>query len=179
MTTATPVRAGVGLDEVLAAKERRAARQADMLAHYHQPVISLTLVTPGEIKDSLRYRNTMGVALQMCDQLLWENRWQVLDRQVLWLPTGPEALWCVAHPAAEIKAHCATLEQTHPLGRLWDLDVISPQHGHVGRQSLGAHLRRCLICDAPAHACSRSRKHPVGQVVARVEKMIDDWFARD
>lgn len=44
-------------------------------------MISLTLVTPGEIKDSLRYRNTMGVALQMCDQLLWENRWQVLDRQ--------------------------------------------------------------------------------------------------
>ena len=179
MTIATPVRAGVSLDALLAAKERRAARQADWLKHYQQPVISLTLVTPGEIKDSLRYRNTMGVALQMCDQLLWENRWQVLDRQVLWLPTGHEALWCVAHPAAEIKAHCAELEQTHPLGRLWDLDVICPENGHVGRQSLGSHLRRCLICDEPAHACSRSRKHPVEQVVARVEKMIDDWFARD
>ena len=77
MTIATPVRAGVSLEELLAAKERRAARQADMLEHYQQPVISLTLVTPGEIKDSLRYRNTMGVALQMCDQLLWENRWTV------------------------------------------------------------------------------------------------------
>lgn len=164
--------------ELLAAKERRAARQADWLTHYQQPVI-LTLVTPGEIKDSLRYRNTMGVALQMCDQLLWENRWQVLDRTVLWLPTGPEALWCVAHPAAEIKAHCAELEQTHPLGRLWDLDVICPENGLVGRQSLGSHLRRCLICDEPAHACSRSRHHPVEQVVSRVEKMIDDWFARD
>ena len=74
MTVATPVRTGVSLDELLAAKERRAARQADMLEHYQQPVISLTLVTPGEIKDSLRYRNTMGVALQTCDQLLWENR---------------------------------------------------------------------------------------------------------
>ena len=84
MTLATPVRAGVSLEELLAAKERRAARQTDWLTHYQQPVISLTLVTPGEIKDSLRYRNTMGVALQMCDQLLWENRWQVLDRQVLW-----------------------------------------------------------------------------------------------
>lgn len=54
-----------------------------MLAHYQQPVISLTLVTPWEIKDSLRYRNTMGVALQMCDQLLWENRWPVLDRRAV------------------------------------------------------------------------------------------------
>ncbi|MGG5838849.1 citrate lyase holo-[acyl-carrier protein] synthase, partial [Huaxiibacter chinensis] len=51
--------------------------------------------------------------------------------------------------------------------------------GHVGRQSLGENMRRCLICDAPAHACSRSRQHPVEQVVTRVEKIIDDWFARD
>lgn len=29
------------------------------------------------------------------------------------------------------------------------------------------------------HACSRSCKIPVELVLARVEKMIDDWFARD
>ncbi|WP_434638767.1 citrate lyase holo-[acyl-carrier protein] synthase [Klebsiella sp. I138] len=179
MNTAMPAQAGVSLDALLAAKERRAARQADWLRRYQQPVISLTLVTPGAVKNSLRYRNTMGVALQMCDQLLWENRWQVRDRQVLWLPTGPEAMWSVAHNAPEIKAHCAALEQMHPLGRLWDLDVISPQDGHVGRLSLGLHMRRCLVCDEPAHACSRSRKHPVEQVVGGVEKIINDWFARD
>lgn len=121
----------------------------------------------------------MGVALQCCDQLLWEHHWPVLDRQVLWLATGPEAMWCVAHQAAETKAWCAALEQSHPLGRLWDLDVICPQSGHVGRQSVGLHQRRCLLCDAPAHACSRSRHHPTEHLVSRVEKMIDDWFARD
>ncbi|TCW13689.1 holo-ACP synthase [Raoultella sp. BIGb0138] len=179
MTTATPAEAGVSLAAWLAAKEHRAARQADWLTRYQQPIISLTLVTPGMVKDTPRYRNTMGVALQMGDQLLWENRWPVLDRQVWWLPTGPEAMWCVAHGAPEIKAHCAALEQSHPLGRLWDLDVICPQDGHVGRLSLGLHLRRCLICDEPAHACSRSRRHPVEQVVMSVEKIIHDWFARD
>ena len=50
MTLATPVRAGVSPEELLAAKERRAARQADWLTHYQQPVISLTLVTPGKSK---------------------------------------------------------------------------------------------------------------------------------
>lgn len=179
MAMATPAIAGVSLDALLAAKERRAARQADWLEHYQQPIISLTLVTPGEVKDSIRYRNTMGVALQACDQLLWQNRWTIEDRQVLWLPTGAEALWCVAHSAAEIKAHCAALEQSHPLGRLWDLDVICPTSGPVGRQSLGSGMRSCLLCDEPAHACARSRRHPVTQVVARVEKIIDDWFARD
>ena len=179
MTTLTPVRTGVSLEALLMAKDCRAARQADWLARYQQPVISLTLVTPGAVKDSIRYRNTMGVALQVCDQLLWQHRWPVLDRLVLWLPTGAEALWCVDHSAAEIKARCVETEQTHPLGRLWDFDVFCPKEGQVGRQSLNLTTRRCLVCDEPAHGCARSRRHPVSEVVERVERLIDGWFARD
>ncbi|ERK05331.1 Apo-citrate lyase phosphoribosyl-dephospho-CoA transferase [Pantoea sp. AS-PWVM4] len=179
MTMMTPVQAGVSLTALLAAKEARAARQADWLTRYQQPIISLTLVTPGAVKDSIRYRNTMGGAVQACDQLLWQHRWPVLAHQVLWLETGPEALWCVEHPAVEIKAQCVELEQTFPLGRLWDFDVFCPQLGQIGRHSLDLHTRRCLVCDQPAHGCARSRRHPLEEVVARVENMIDGWFARD
>ena len=179
MTTMTPERTGVSLEALLAAKENRAARQAEWLRHYQQPIISLTLVTPGAVKDTMRYRNTMGVALQACDQMLWKHGWQTLDRQVLWLPTGAEAMWCVAHPAAEIKAQCIELEQTHPLGRLWDFDIFCPQNGQVGRHSLDRSTRRCLVCDEPAHSCARSRRHPLDEVVSRVEGLINGWFTRD
>ena len=179
MTTMTPERAGVSLEALLAAKENRAARQAEWLRHYQQPIISLTLVTPGAVKDTMRYRNTMGVALQACDQMLWQRGWQMLDRQVLWLPTGAEAMWCVAHPAAELKAQCIELEQTHPLGRLWDFDIFCPQNGQVGRHSLDRSTRRCLVCDEPAHNCARSRRHPLDEVVNRVEGLINGWFTRD
>ncbi|MDH2914234.1 citrate lyase holo-[acyl-carrier protein] synthase [Kosakonia sp. HypNH10] len=179
MTTMTPERAGVSLEALLAAKENRAARQAEWLRHYQQPIISLTLVTPGTVKDTMRYRNTMGVALQACDQMLWQRGWQMLDRQVLWLPTGAEAMWCVAHPAAELKAQCIELEQTHPLGRLWDFDIFCPQNGQVGRHSLDRSTRRCLVCDEPAHSCARSRRHPLDEVVSRVEELINGWFTRD
>ncbi len=56
---------------------------------------------------------------------------------VLWLPTGPEAMWCVEHSAEEIKALCSELEQNHPLGRLWDIDVICPQAGLISRRAQG------------------------------------------
>ena len=36
-----------------------------------------------------------------------------------------------------------------------------------------------VLCDEPAHACARSRRHDTDLVVARVEQMIDAWFARD
>ena len=40
MSVDTPAQAGVSIDALLAAKEQRAARQADWLAHYRRPVIS-------------------------------------------------------------------------------------------------------------------------------------------
>lgn len=40
-------------------------------------------MTPGAVKDSIRYRNMMGVALQACDQMLWKHRWQTLDRRAV------------------------------------------------------------------------------------------------
>ncbi len=167
MSVDTPAQAGVSIDALLAAKEQRAARQADWLAHYQQPVISLTLVTPGAVKDSIRYRNMMGVALQACDQLLWKHRWQALDRQVLWLPTGPEALWCVAHPASEIKAMCSTLEQSHPLGRLWDIDVICHR---TGRWDVSRWVSR-----SAAVCCVMSRRTPARAAVATTP--ISSWRA--
>ncbi len=179
MSLMTPTSDGVSLEAVLAAKEQRAHRQHTWLTRHHRPLISLTLVTPGAVKDSIRYRNAMGVALTACDQLLWQRQWPVLERQVLWLDTGAEALWCVDHCAPEVKASCVELEQTHPLGRLWDFDVLDPLQGQIGRHSLDRPGRLCLLCDEPAHACARSRRHPVEQVVTRVEALIDGWFARD
>ena len=54
MSVDTPAQAGVRIDALQAAKEQRAARQADWLAHNQQPVISLTLETPGAEKDNNR-----------------------------------------------------------------------------------------------------------------------------
>lgn len=177
MTDRVPVATEISLETWLAAKEERAARQIAWLTGYQQAVISLTLVTPGAVKDTAAYRDVMRVAVQQCDQLLREHQWSVRDSKILWLPTGPEAMWCVAHPARAIKACCVALEESHPLGRLWDLDVISPHDGPVSRQMLGQAGRRCLVCDELAHVCSRSRRHPQEQVMGCVEKIINDWFS--
>jgi len=48
-------------------------------------------------------------------------------------------------------------------------------HVRVGRRSLDNASRRCLICDGPAHACARSREHPLPDVIAKVEALIDGW----
>ena len=179
MVTRGTIRTAVSLEAMLLAKEKRAQRQTEWSDRYSLPLISLTLVTPGPLKTSARYENIMGVALQVCDQWLRSHGWPVIAREVNWLPTGPEALWCVDHPAPELKAQLIETEQTHPLGRLWDFDVICPVAGPVGRQSLNRHSRRCLVCNEPAACCSRSQCHSRAEVLASVEKIINDWFTRN
>ncbi|MEA9391922.1 citrate lyase holo-[acyl-carrier protein] synthase [Acerihabitans sp. TG2] len=176
MTIAEQLHSTVTLDELLQAKDRRAARQNTWLQSYQQPLISLTLVTPGPVKDSALYRRSMRAAVEACNGLLSTHGWNTLAHQVFWFDTGPEALWSVDHAGAELKAATVALEQSHRIGRLWDIDVISPGDGIIGRDSLGRAGRHCLLCDQPAHACSRSRRHPLEQVVEKIEDMLDAYF---
>ena len=176
MSPMTPACAGVSLEALLAAKERRAQRQTAWLTAYAQPLISLTLVTPGPVKDTEKYRAAMREALRQGEMLLQQHGWPVSRHQVYWLATGAEAVWSVAAPATDLKAAAIALEQSHPLGRLWDFDVLCPQNGVIGRRALANSGRRCLICHDLAHACARSRRHPLEQVIAKIEDLLDGWL---
>ncbi|XBS71591.1 citrate lyase holo-[acyl-carrier protein] synthase [Acerihabitans sp. KWT182] len=170
---------GVTLDALLAAKERRAARQSAWLGRYGLPLLSLTLVTPGPVKDSLRYRQLMAEALNACGRMLADRGWPVAAWQAFWLPTGPEAFYSVDGEAAQIKAAAVALEQRHPLGRLWDMDVLSVHGGLIGRKALGQAGRRCLVCHRPAHVCGRSRRHPLPEVMMKIEALLEAHLVGD
>ncbi|WFN55922.1 citrate lyase holo-[acyl-carrier protein] synthase [Dickeya lacustris] len=175
-TILTESPAHAGLTAVLAAKEQRHARQQALLARYGQTVISLTLVTPGPVKDTPLYRQAMIQALSELDDLCRARGWTVSEQQLHWLATGAEALWVVEKDALSVKAALIAVEEQHPLGRLWDFDVLGPQTGVVSRILLAHGPRRCLLCDEAAHACSRSRRHPLPEVLAAIEERLHGWF---
>jgi holo-ACP synthase len=165
-------RAEVNIGAVLAAREARVERQGQALARHGVPLLSITLVMPGPVKSGLLSRRIMQAALAAVDERLSRLRWPVLEREVLWLPTGPEAIYAINAPADELKLALVDLESRHALGRLWDLDVIGLQ-GQLSRASLGIAPRRCLLCDEPAHACARSRAHPLPALLAAIREKVD------
>ncbi|WP_246748834.1 citrate lyase holo-[acyl-carrier protein] synthase, partial [Salmonella enterica] len=111
----------VTLEEMLQARDKRAARQRQALNCYRLPLISLTLVAPGAVKNSAVWRRVADYAiaeiLALCEQKEWVNVWemQVNER------SGPEWMAAVCAPAMALKQHMSTLEMSHPLGRLWDI----------------------------------------------------------
>ncbi|MCL2895476.1 citrate lyase holo-[acyl-carrier protein] synthase [Brenneria tiliae] len=166
----------VTLKALLAAKERRAARQRAWLTEYRATLVSLTLVTPGPVKDSAPYRLAMGEAIEALNTLCRRRGWPVLAQQTQWLATGAEGFWAIGKDAPTVKAAAIALEERHPLGRLWDIDVICPREGAIGRAMLAHEARRCLLCQRAAHACGRSRNHPLPELVRHVEGMLNAYF---
>ncbi|WP_028534242.1 citrate lyase holo-[acyl-carrier protein] synthase [Paludibacterium yongneupense] len=167
----------VELTQLLAARDARAARHAAARERYSLPLVSLTLVSPGPVKDGLQQRHVMREALKALDACLSRESRPIVEREVYWLPTGPEALYVVNAEAAHLKAALVELENRHALGRLWDLDVIGAG-GPVSRQSLGMPARPCLLCGEAAHACARSQRHTLPSLLAAIEERIDAFDRR-
>ncbi|GAM77859.1 apo-citrate lyase phosphoribosyl-dephospho-CoA transferase [Vibrio ishigakensis] len=63
------------------------------------------------------------------------------------------------HDADEIKKAMIALEESLPLGRLMDIDVIDRDGKPLSRTKLGFGQRQCIVCDQPAKACARSQAH--------------------
>lgn len=167
--------AEVTLQEILRNRERRVGLQRDAVEAFGRPVVSVTLVNPGPVKDSASARKVMTHALRALDSLMAERSWPVLKREVRLDPTGPEALLVVDAGALELKQAMTRLEEEHALGRLWDLDVIDPRLGAISRKALGVPARRCLLCDEEAHACGRSRSHSLQELQNAIEEIIHGY----
>lgn len=85
---------------------------------------------------------------------------------------GHFALRVVDADPLAVKRLCIAIEESHPAGRLLDLDVYSAQTVQIGRARLGLPARRCLLCDQPAVDCMRTRRHAAAEVIAFTHELL-------
>ncbi|SFT67404.1 holo-ACP synthase [Kosakonia arachidis] len=166
----------ISLEQLLIAREARSYQQQLWLNRWGHTLISTTLVWPGEVKDTPESRAVMAAANDALTALITANGWEIIRHNARQFVTGPESFWSVNAPASQVKKATIRLEESHPLGRLWDIDVFCPDSGLLSRKSVGEDKRRCFLCDEPAHVCSRMRRHPLHTLHAVMEDMIDDYF---
>lgn len=167
--------AEASLAAILAAREDRVARRAAALeSHPGGVAVSVTPVMPGAVKDCILSRLIQAAALVELDRLVGEQGWDAELAYRETAVTGPEALLVVAADPEAIKRATVELEQSHPLGRLWDIDVATASRG-LSRRDLALPPRACLVCGEPAHACARSRAHGVAELIAAIATLVGAW----
>jgi len=171
--------AGVTLEQVMDSRERRACRQREHILEYGVPIVSFTINMPGAHKNTSESRFIFHEGLLALDKAIAKHFGQPLFREVYELDTGHEALLGVKAEAKVLKVSVLKLELEHPLGRMFDFDVIGIDGIPVSRESLGHPKRKCLLCGNEAHMCGRSGRHGLDELVRKIGELIEAYLSTD
>ena len=161
----------ITLEQLLESRDKRAAFQTILLNGYQTPLVSFTVNMPGKVKKNHRSARIFEAGVEAIREALAGH---IVYYKLLDNATGPEGYFAVDMDVQELKAAMCRIEDTHPLGRLMDIDVLSAPGKHVSRTTLGQQPRKCLVCGGMAAACTRSRAHPVEQLIAAIDKLLEE-----
>jgi len=135
-------------------------------------LLCLTVIMPGPEK---RSRNSLLVAQAAVSAMLDRFGAMRPHVEVRDLSTGFEAYFLLPMEPDQAKREACAIEDTHPLGRLFDIDVILPSGEPLSRESIGAQPRRCLLCEHEARWCMRNHTHTHAELMARIDEMLQDY----
>jgi holo-ACP synthase CitX len=164
----------ITLDALLQSRDNRHALQQQLLKqHPGGTLVCLTVVMPGSVKRNLYSMVTAQAAMTALLDRLGESIIQSVRTRDLM--TGYEAYLITGLPAMEAKRVTTAIEDSHPLGRLFDIDVMDNDGTPISRQTVGGEPRRCLLCDHEARWCMRNHSHTQEELLAHIQKMINDY----
>lgn len=162
----------VEVADILKARDERVFRQTRLREKWGLPVISFTMNIAGPIKRNALIDRAFREGVSRVEEILSARRISVAESVCTMVFTGPEKLWAVYGDEREIKKRMVACEEADALGRLFDIDVLSPDGAHLTRQT----ERICLLCGGPAKICARSRAHPADALFARANGIIRSHF---
>jgi holo-ACP synthase/triphosphoribosyl-dephospho-CoA synthase len=151
----------VSLEQVLAFREYKARRQGELLAEYGLPLISLGLNMPGEYKRFPLAERSFREEIKILQLTLKAEGVKIVHEENIDDPGGYGAIISADAEAEFLKEIARRIEEEHPLGRLFDIDVLRKDGEKISRRDKGGPARPCLICGGDAFVCGRSRAHNV------------------
>lgn len=167
----------VNFQDVLEAKEKRAAFQRQLREEYHAPLMSITVNMPGSVKYN---EDTVGLVYRVLDKvrpLIEAAGVILLEERFYHLSAGPTAILAFQGEAEIVKAIGISLEDSLPYGRLVDIDVFDDQGRQLSRGGLGIEQRKCFICSQMAVDCMRAGRHTHEETMAAARKLIELYRA--
>ena len=167
----------VTLTDVLAAKERLAALQAELRSIHKTPIISITTNIPGAVKDSPASRSLLWTAVDRVRSMAREQGFAIAEERFNYPLTGPTAVVAIAGDPDKLKLFCIGIEESGYFARLFDLDVFDAAGRQLSRVGLGRTERTCFLCKQPAVLCRRLGSHASQDIMNNVGERLTSFAA--
>lgn len=164
------------LPEVLDAREERVHLQQCLLAEFGKPLICFTLNIAGPHKAFPLAEQAFQEGKRLISQQMERAGASVVVHKETIGKTGYTEYYSVNADAEQVKKQMVAVEESCPLGRLFDIDVIRTDGMKISRRDIGLESRKCLICNSPAVVCARSRAHSADEVARKTVEIIQNYF---
>lgn len=163
----------ITLEQLLESRENRWLQQMSYIKDYPKlTLVCLTVIMPGSVK---RNSQSLRIAKVAVEALKSHFDATVSHFEELDLPTGFEAYLLTSMSLTEAKKTACHIEDQHPLGRLFDIDVIDKTGNPLPRTAIGKLPRRCMLCDNEARHCMRNNSHSYEDLQLHIKKLVDNY----
>lgn len=163
----------VALESILESRDARASRQKEIIREYPGcSVVCLTVVMPGPVKRNGQSLVAAAAAVEAIRETFSDK---IVFSEERDLPTGYEAYFAVKMTSSDAKRTACRIENGHPLGRIFDIDVIDSEGVPLSREAVGEEPRKCLVCGKPARICMRSHVHTHQALLDRIDALVHDY----
>ena len=153
------------LTEILNAREARAEKQKQLLDKFQKPLLCFTMNIPGPEK----WNRDIAIGFFVGNRMLLDALGgKILHTEQQITAAGGESYYVADMSAKALKALAAEIEESSPVGRLFDMDVLDTDGRKLQRTEVGYPARKCLLCDNDAVVCAGRRIHSLPELTDRV-----------
>lgn len=160
---------------ILDSKEKRARRQKEIIDKYKKTLISFTLNIPGIVKDKPAYREIHKEGVRIINRCLKDQEVKIVYIEELEKATGREAYIVVEKDEYKLKEMTVNIENHHPLGRIFDIDIFNRDNEGISRNHIGENTRKCLLCSLDARICMREKNHTYENLIEAVHDIWEEY----
>lgn len=160
------------IDRILEDREKRFDRIIELIQE-GKPVLCGKLNYPGEIKNTPEANKGFLILYNLLFEKFSDY---IKTKEIIKGYDGNAVLMTLDMEPVSAKEYSIDIEDGHPLGRIFDIDVYLKEGTPISRSDIGRKPRTCIICGKNAKECTRSMAHDIMEVRNKINNMINIYM---
>jgi len=152
-------------------------RQNHFITKYKLPLIIVKTNISFDINENNHDDLVYKIALQEVQNQLSALDATIVDQDTTQDKSNLESIFVIkGTTASHLKRAMTHIENSHPLGSLINIDVVTSQGLALSRKEAQMEPRKCLLCHSPASYCSSNHHHSDNEIKQKIRTMIEEYY---
>jgi holo-ACP synthase len=163
------------INKILEDREKRYNTIIKILKGGAKSVVCGKINFPGQNKNTQESLKAFGYLSDVLKNgMLLNEKYEILEGF-----DGKSIIAGIDAGSRELKKKAVEIEESSPIGRVFDIDIYDSQGVPVGRRDIGAPDRTCIVCGGNAKICVREQAHSLTETLKIINKIINDFEGKN